>query len=424
MNQAEKVIKKFGGQSQLARLIGKRQSTVQHWAKNGVIPLKWHNILLAIATKRGISLSADDFVEKPEVLPSPPAATPDEVVNLPAEPQQANFLFYASDDGSIKVQVAVGDETVWASQGAMAEIFGIEVATVNYHLKNIFDSTELSEEAVIRRIRITASDTKTYLTNFYNLDAIISVGYRVSSYRATQFRKWATGVLREYLIKGYSLNDDRLKQGQRLFGKDYFDELLDRIREIRASERRFYQKVTDIYRECSIDYDKDSPLTQQFYAHVQDKIIFAVSGQTSAELIKLRADASKPKMGLHSYKNEGKRGKITKSDVAVGKNFLIEDELDDMKRLVSMYLDWAENFAKRHKTMAMADWIEKLDQFLEFNAYEVLRGYGRVKRDDAERHAYAEYAVFRVKQDEEFRSDFDEIADQIKIRKALPKNTD
>ncbi|HEY3277769.1 MAG TPA: virulence RhuM family protein, partial [Syntrophorhabdaceae bacterium] len=345
-------------------------------------------------------------------------------IALPLDRQQTSFMFYSSSDGSIKVQVAVGDETVWVSQKVMAEIFGTSRQNVTGHLGNIFDSGELDENSVCKEILLTASDGKNYATNFYNLDAIISVGYRVNSYQATQFRKWATTVLREYLIKGYSLNDDRLKQGNQLFGKDYFDELLDRIREIRLSERRFYQKITDIYRECSIDYDKDSPLTQRFYAHVQDKIIFAVSGQTAAELIKLRADASKPKMGLCSYKNEGKRGKITKVDVVVGKNFLIENEMDDMKRLVSMYLDWAENFAKRRKRMTMADWIEKLDQFLEFNAYEVLQGYGRVRRDDAERHAYAEYAIFRVKQDKEFRSDFDEIADKIRITKALPKMTD
>ncbi len=425
MNQAEKVIEKFGSQSQLARLIGKRQSTVQHWAAKGVIPAKWHGTLLALAERRGISLCADDFVQKPDIPASRSDTNePDTTTVLPVERQQTDFMFYSSTDGSIKVQVAVGDETVWLSQKLMGEVFAVDVRTVNEHLQNIFRSGELDESSVIRKIRITASDGKNYETNFYNLDAIISVGYRVNSYQATQFRKWATTILREYLVKGYALNDDRLKQGNKLFGKDYFDELLDRIREIRASERRFYQKITDIYRECSIDYDKNSPMTLKFYAHVQDKIHFAVSGHTSAELIKSRADASKPKMGLYSYKNEGKGGKITKSDVVVGKNFLNQQEIDDMNRLVSMYLDTAENFARRHKTMTMRDWIERLDKFLEFNAYEVLKDYGQVRRDDAERHALAEYDIFRVKQDREFKSDFDEIADQIKNRKALPKTSE
>jgi hypothetical protein len=424
MNQAEKVIDKFGSQSQLARLLGKGQSTIQHWASKGIIPAKWHGTLLALAEKRGISLCADDFVQKPETLPAPDAATSKDIVILTSEPQQADFIFYASSDGSIKVQVAVGDETVWASQKGMAEIFSVEANTIGYHLKNIFDSSELSEDSVTRKIRATAADNKTYMTTFYNLDAIISVGYRVNSYQATQFRKWATSILREYLVKGFALNDDRLKQGNQLFGKDYFDELLERIREIRSSERRFYQKITDIYRECSVDYDKNSPMTQQFYAHVQNKILFAISGHTSAELIESRADASKPKMGLYSYKNEKKHGKITKSDVTVSKNYLTQSELDDMNRLVSMYLDSAENFARRHRALTMKDWIERLDQFLEFNAYDVLKNYGRVRHDDAERRAIAEYEVFRVKQDIEFKSDFDEMVDKIKTRKALPNKTD
>jgi len=425
VNQAERVIEKFGSQSQLARLIGKRQSTVQHWTKTGVIPAKWHGILLALAEKRGITLSADDFVPKPQTLPTAPVVIePTEVVSIPVDPQQTTFLFYASSDGSIKVQVAVGDETVWASQKGMADIFGTSRENITIHLGNIFESGELEENAVCKEFLLTGPDGKKYNYRFYNLDVIISVGYRVNSYQATQFRKWATGILREYLVKGYSLNDDRLKQGNQLFGKDYFDELLDRIREIRASERRFYQKITDIYRECSIDYDKNSPMTQQFYAHVQNKIIFAISGHTSAELIESRADSSKPKMGLYSYKNEKKRGKITKCDVVVSKNYLNQSELDDMNRLVSMYLDSAENFARRHKAMTMGDWIERLDQFLEFNAYEVLKNYGKVRHDDAERHAMAEYEIFRVKQDAEFKSDFDEIVDQIKTRKRLPKKSD
>ncbi|WAW07260.1 virulence RhuM family protein [Oxalobacter formigenes] len=218
---------------------------------------------------------------------------------------------------------------------------------------------------------------KNYNTKFYSLDAIISVGYRVSSYKATQFRRWATSVLREYLIKGFTLDDERLKQGSTLFGKDYFDELLERIREIRASERRFYQRVTDIYRECSIDYDPESPITKEFYAHIQDKLHYAIHGHTAAELKMIRADATKPKMGLTSYKNEKTGGKITKLDVTIGKNYLTEEEIRELERLVSMYLDWAEGFARRRIPMTMKDWAQRLDGFLSFNEYQILNDYGK-----------------------------------------------
>ena len=315
----------------------------------------------------------------------------------------------------------LGDETVWATQKAMGEIFGVDVRTVSEHLLNIFKTEELKEDSVIRKFRTTASDGKKYDTNFYSLDAIISVGYRVNSYQATQFRRWATDVLKGYLIKGYALDDDRLKQGGRLFGKDYFDDLLEKIREIRASERRFYQKITDIYAQCSVDYDKNSPISQQFYAHVQDKLHFAIHGHTSAELIELRADATKPNMGLTSWKNEKVGGKVTKLDVTIGKNYLEKNEIDDLNRLVSMYLDWAENFARRQKVLTMKDWAEKLDGFLEFNAYDVLENYGRVRRDVAERHAVCEYEKFRVVQDRQYKSDFDRVVDDIKVKKKLPK---
>ena len=422
MNTAKIVVGKFGGQSALAGLIGKGQSTVGYWVKTGTIPAKWHTKLLTLAAEKGISLSPDDFIQKTYVpTPSSDVEQTENALSLSIEPHQTNFLFYSSSDGSIKVQVAVGDETVWASQKGMSELFDVDVRTINEHLQNIFKSSELDEISVIRKFRITASDGKNYDTKFYNLDAIISVGYRVNSYKATQFRKWATTVLREYLIKGYVLNDDRLKQGSQLFGKDYFDDLLERIREIRASERRFYQKITDIYSQCSIDYDKNSPLTKQFYAHVQDKLHYAIHGHTSAELVELRADASKPNMGLYTYKNMGKQGKVTKLDVTVGKNYLNQEELDNMNRLVSMYLDTAENFARRHKSMTMKDWAERIDGFLEFNAYDVLKNFGVVKRDSAKRHALAEYEKFRVIQDIEFKSDFDNVVDEIKVRKRLPK---
>lgn len=422
MSTAKNIVDKFGGQTSLAVLIGKGQSTVSYWVKTGTIPAKWHPTLLLLALEKGVTLTADDFITKPDAsLLSSTVEQIEENINLPVASQQSNFLFYSSDDGTIKVQVIVGDETVWASQKGMAEIFDVEPNTITYHLKNIFDSGELTESLVTRKIRVTATDNKNYDVNFYSLDAIISVGYRVNSYQATQFRKWATTVLKEYLIKGFALNDDRLKQGNQIFGKDYFDELLERIREIRASERRFYQKITDIYSQCSIDYDKNSPITQQFYAHVQDKLHYAVHGHTSAELIDLRADATKPNMGLYSYKNSGKHGKITKLDVTVGKNYLNSEELDELNRIVSMYLEMAENFARRHKTMTMQDWVERLDGFLDFNAYSVLKSHGAIRRDVAERHALAEYEKFRVIQDREFKSDFDEVVDEIKTKKRLPK---
>jgi|GEM_PF-150246 len=429
MNSAKFIVEKFGGQSALAELIGKRQSTVGYWVKAGTIPVKWHTVLLSLASERGVSITADDFIRVPSASLSPyNVEPPKETAEMTIAQQQTDFLFYSSSDGSVKVQVIVGDDTVWASQRGMAEIFEVDVSTINYHLKNIYQSGELSQEGTIGKFPIvqTEGDRSVRRDNieFYNLDVIISVGYRVSSYRATQFRKWATTVLKEYLIKGFALDDERLKQGNQLFGKDYFDELLERIREIRASERRFYQKITDIYCQCSIDYDKNSPITQQFYAHVQDKLHYAIHGHTSAELIELRADASKPNMGLYSYKNSGKHGKITKLDVTVGKNYLNQEEIDNLNRLVSMYLDSAENFARRHKTMTMQDWVERLDGFLEFNAYDVLKKFGSVKRDAAERHALAEYEKFRVIQDKEFKSDFDKVVDTIKVKKRLPKPGD
>lgn len=333
----------------------------------------------------------------------------------------SHFLFYASSDGTVKVQVVVGNETVWASQKGMAEIFGVDVRTINEHLQNIFKSGELEESTVIRNFRITALDEKNYDTKFYNLDAIISVGYRVNSLQATQFRKWATTILRDFLIKGFALDDDRLKQGNQLFGKDYFDDLLERIREIRASERRFHQKITDIYSQCSIDYDKNSPISYQFYAHVQDKLHFAIHGNTSAELIAKRADASKPHMGLTTFKNVKIQGKVTKLDVTVGKNYLNEKEIDELNRLVDMYLGYVESFARRQIPMKMQDWSDKLNDFLRFNAYPVLDGYGNTKRDTAEKRAFSEYEKFRVVQDKEFKSDFDRIVDEVRTNKKLPK---
>ena len=417
------IVDRFGGQTALAALIGVSQSAIAYWVKKGLIPTKWHSQILTLALDKGIEIEASDLVARPRQNAKMPSEQGRElVIDAETELERTPFMFYASQDGSTRVQVLIDDETVWASQKGMGEIFGVDVRTVSEHLQNIFRSHELEESTVIRNFRTTAIDGKDYEVNFYSLDAIISVGYRVNSYRATQFRVWATSVLKEYLIKGFALDDDRLKQGKALFGKDYFEDLLEKIREIRASERRFYQKITDIYAQCSIDYDPNSPISQNFYAHVQDKLHYAIHGHTSAELIGLRADANKPNMGLTHWKNERRGGKITKTDVTVGKNYLSKEEIQSLERLVSMYLDWAENFARRQRPLTMAEWAQKLDGFLEFNAYEVLDNYGTVKRTDAERRAVAEYEKFRVVQDKNYKSDFDKIVDEIKISKRLPKH--
>ena len=420
------IAKLFGGQTALAELVGIQQSAVAYWVKSNSIPSKWHAQLLDLASSNGIALEAADLIQGGnDALIINKRQSADDVLGaaLDATPaSNSHFLFYASSDGTVKVQVVVGNETVWASQKGMAEIFGVDVRTINEHLQNIFKSGELEESTVIRNFRITALDEKNYVTKFYNLDAIISVGYRVNSLQATQFRKWATTILRDFLIKGFALDDDRLKQGNQLFGKDYFDDLLERIREIRASERRFYQKITDIYSQCSVDYDQNSPITKQFYAHVQDKLHYAIHGQTSAELIAKRADASKPHMGLSTFKNAKTGGKVTKLDVTVGKNYLDQKEMEGLNRLVSMYLDYAENFARRQILMKMQDWPEKLNNFLSFNEYPVLENYGNTRRETAEKRALSEYEKFRVVQDKEFKSDFDRIVDEVRLNKKLPKS--
>ncbi|WP_239649624.1 virulence RhuM family protein [Methylocucumis oryzae] len=299
----------------------------------------------------------------------------------------------------------------------MAELFDVSVPTINEHLQNIFKTNELEEFSVIRKFRITASDGKKYNTNFYNLDAIIAVGYRVNSHRATQFRIWATATLKEFIIKGFVLDDERLKQGKR-FGKDYFDELLERIREIRASERRFYQKITDIYKECSMDYAKDDPQTLTFYKTVQNKLEWAITGKTAAEIIQARANAEQPNMGLQTWKN-APNGKVLKSDVSVAKNYLIEKEIKELERIVVMYLDYAELQASRNIPMKMADWVEKLDAFLAFNGYEILQDAGKVSHAVAERLAHQEYDKFRVVQDVSFESDFDKTVKIIVAKKII-----
>ena len=345
-------------------------------------------------------------------------------MNLGQTPSAVSqFLFYASGDGTTKVQVIVGGETVWVSQKGMAEIFDVTVSTVSEHLKNIFLSDELDPSTTIRNFRTVVDSGSDYNINFYNLDAIISVGYRVSSYQATQFRKWATSILREYLIKGFAMDDDRLKQGNKLFDKDYFDELLDRIRAIRASEKQFYRKVTALYADCSVDYDGHAPITKHFYAHVQDKLHYAVHGRTSSELISERVNAKLPHMGLQTF--EGRR--VRKSDTTIGKNYLNKQEADELNRLVNMYLDFAENLVRRNRLtgtpIKMQDWTEKLDSFLSFNGFSVLAGYGKVRRDAAELRALAEYEAFCALQDQHSKPDFDAVSEEVRTTRKLPKSS-
>ncbi len=325
-----------------------------------------------------------------------------------SEPPSADVILYRTADDSVRVEVLFKAETFWLDQRRMAELFGVDVRTVSYHLKEVYASGELTPEATLQkswRVQREGNRDVKRQVEFYNLDAIISVGYRVNSTQATQFRIWATQTLREFIIKGFVLDDERLKLNKR-FGKDYFDELLERIREIRASERRFYLKITDIYEQCSIDYDAHAVTTQTFFKTVQNKLHWAVTGKTAAELVAERADASKPSMGLTTWKNAPK-GKILKSDVAVAKNYLIEREIKELERIVAMYLDYAENQAARQIPMKMADWVAKLDTFLQFNEYEVLTNAGKVSAEVAKRLAEEHYDTFRVRQDQEFESDFE-----------------
>ncbi len=332
---------------------------------------------------------------------------------------QGAFLFYNGSDGKIKAQVIMGAETVWMSQKGMAEVFGVDRTVITKHLKNIFAEKELNENSVSAKIAHTADDGKTYQTSFYNLDAIIAVGYRASSFKATQFRIWANKITKEYLIKGFVLDDERLKQGNKLFGKDYFKELLERIREIRASERMFYEKITDLY-ATAVDYNKNDPETHKFFKKVQNKLEFAIVGKTSAEIIKSRVDAKMPFMGLKTWKNSGKDGKIQKSDVTIAKNYLAEDEIRKLNTLVNMYLDYAELQVERNKLMTMADWSNRLDAFLKFNEYKVLDNAGKVKKDNADEYAENEYIKFRVVQDQNYKSDFNKAIEQIRETRTLP----
>lgn len=330
--------------------------------------------------------------------------------------EKLEILLYATPEGKSTIEVFFENETFWLSQKKLAELFNVDVRTISEHLQNIFITNELDETAVIRKFRITAADGKNYNTQFYNLDAIIAVGYRVNSSEATRFRIWATKTLREYIIKGFVMDDERMKQGAN-FGKDYFEELLERIREIRASERRFYQKITDIYAQCSVDYDPKADITQTFYKTVQNKLHWAITGHTAAELIAERAKADKPNMGLTTWKNSPD-GKILKTDIGVAKNYLQIKEIDELNRIVSMYLDYAENQAKRQIAMNMREWVEKLDGFLQFNEYKVLKDAGKISHDIALKLAGKEFDKYRIQQDALYESDFDKTLEKKQFGKS------
>ena len=332
--------------------------------------------------------------------------------------RRSNFLLYSSQTSNINIDVIVFNETVWLTQKSMGELFGVESHTITYHLKDIYRSGELNELATTRKIRVVQKEGNRNVNrnlDFYNLDAIISVGYRVNSFQATQFRIWATKMLKEFIIKGFVLDEKRLKQGGTVFGKDYFDELLERIREIRASERRFYQKITDIY-ALSVDYDKKSPITKEFFATVQNKLHWAIIGKTAAEIIYSSADAKQIFMGLKTWKN-APDGKILKSDVSIAKNYLNEKHIKELERIISAYLDLAENRAEKQILMKMTDWIEFLNKFLELSNYPILTDAGKIGKLEAMLKAKQEYEIFRKTQDKNYISDFDK-----EIKKISEKN--
>jgi hypothetical protein len=338
-------------------------------------------------------------------------------------PNNNEIIMYTTPSGDVRIEVIFQDESFWLNQKKMADLFGVEVNTVNYHLKEIFASGELKEMPTIRKFRIVQPEGGRQVSrevDFYHLDTIIAVGYRVNSHQATQFRIWATATLREFITKGFVLDDERLKLNKR-FGKDYFDELLERIREIRASERRFYLKITDIYEQCSIDYNRDREITHAFFKTIQNKLHWAVTGKTAAEIIAERAHSDKPHMGLRTWK-KAPHGKILKSDVDIAKNYLIEKEIKTLERIVSMYLDYAELQATRQIPMKMEDWIQKLDAFLKFNEYEILEDSGKVSHEVAVKLAGTEYDKFRVIQDREYISDFEKEVKKITSQQRRGKN--
>ena len=327
----------------------------------------------------------------------------------------SEIILYKTPNQDIRVEMLIENETIWLPQQRIAELFDTTKQNISLHVKNIFESGELDENSVVKDFLTTAADGKNYKTKHYNLDAIISIGYRVNSTSATQFRIWATNVLKEYIIKGFAMDDERLKNPAQPFGKDYFEEQLERIRDIRASERRFYQKITDIYAKCSSDYDADSEITKEFYATVQNKLHYAITGLTAAEIIKERCNASLPHMGLTSWKNSP-NGAIRKTDVTVAKNYLSRDELDMYNRIVEMYLNFAEFQAKSKKMMTQKDWIEKLHSFLTMNEREILQDKGKIAAKFAEQLAFEAYEKFKNEQDKIYVSDFDKLVAKVETK--------
>ncbi len=317
----------------------------------------------------------------------------------------AEYLTFVAASGEGGVEAIYADEDVWLTQKMLGTLYDVETNTINYHLKKIFSDSELEEDSVIRNFRITAKDDKSYNTKHYNLSAIIAVGYKVNSERAVQFRKWATGIIKEYTIKAYVMDDERLKNDGTILGKRYFEEQLERIREIRLSERKFYQKITDIY-ATAIDYDVTAQVTKRFFATVQNKLHWAIHGQTAAEVVYTRADAGKTYMGLTTWK-DAPAGKIQKFDIAVAKNYLNQDEMAQLERLVNAYLDVAEDMALRQMPMTMADWEERLNRFIAATDREILRDAGKVSAEIAQSHAESEFEKYRIVQDRLYESDFD-----------------
>ena len=337
--------------------------------------------------------------------------------NLTIRDELTEFLLYTTPNSDIKIEAYLHNETVWLPQKRIAELFGVDRTVITKHLKNIFESGELEEDSVCAKIAHTAEDGKTYQTKFYNLDAILSVGYRVNSMQATHFRIWATKILKEYIIKGFAMDDDRLKNG-RYFGKDYFRELLERVRSIRTSERRIYQQITDIFAECSIDYDKNSPITRAFYATIQNKFHYAITGQTSAEIIYKKADQTKPFMGLTTWKN-APDGRVLKSDTVIAKNYLSEEEIKELESAINGYFDYIERMIKKHTTFTMESLASSVNKFLEFNEYEILPNNGTISRTQAMKKAYEEYEIFNKTQ--KIESDFDKEIQKLLTKDKNPK---
>lgn len=328
--------------------------------------------------------------------------------------KQISYILYSSPEEDVKVMALVKDETIWLTQKAMAELFDVNVPGISKHLKNIYDEGELSESATVSILETVQNESGRSVkrnVSFYNLDAIISVGYRVNSAKATKFRIWATGILKEYIKKGFVLDDERLKQGNAVFGKDYFKELLERVRSIRASERRIWQQITDIFAECSIDYDKDSEITKKFFATVQNKFHYAITGQTAAEIVYERADHKKEHMGLTTWKNSPS-GRVLKSDVNIAKNYLSEKQIRQLERAVSGYFDYIEDLIEREIAFNMEQFSASVNEFLEFRRYDILDGNGKVSRDQADEKAFGEYEIFNRTQ--KIDSDFDKVIRKIK----------